>query len=149
MKRSERPSWLDRAPFNLGSTKHGKMGADQWRTTCTVDLVITLVRLWGSAEGRFQDMLGNFMNMVTAVKIAHQRSTTVEDGVLYHSHMRKYLEEVLALYPGHDLAPNHHISLHLDDILGFFGPIQAWRCFPFERLNGILQNIPNNMKLSA
>ncbi|KDQ05853.1 hypothetical protein BOTBODRAFT_182161 [Botryobasidium botryosum FD-172 SS1] len=148
MERSVRPSWLGQAPTNLGSTRHGKMSADQWRTTCTVDLVITLVRIWGPKAGRFHDMLDNYMDMVVAVKIAHKRSTSPELAELYYSHMIEYTRGILRLYPGNVIVSDNHLALHLKDLLLQFGPIQAWRAFPFEWLNGILQNVGSNMKLN-
>jgi hypothetical protein len=47
--RTSFPSWLVRPPRNFGSASHGKLKADQWRSVCTVSLIITLVRIWGSA----------------------------------------------------------------------------------------------------
>ena len=41
-------SWIGRAPPKLGDGRHGKLSADQWQTACTVNLIVTLVCLWGS-----------------------------------------------------------------------------------------------------
>ncbi|KDQ15968.1 hypothetical protein BOTBODRAFT_73167, partial [Botryobasidium botryosum FD-172 SS1] len=135
-QKSQRPSWLGRAPFNLGSTLHGKLSADQWRTAFTVDFVVTLVRLWSTKGERFSAMLGNFMELVGALRIAHKHAVSLADINAYEEHMKLYLEKSLQLYPGHALLPNNHLALHIKDFLLLFGPMQAWRCFPFERLNG-------------
>ena len=37
------PSWMARAPRRLGSPNQGHIKADQWRTACEVNLVITLI----------------------------------------------------------------------------------------------------------
>ena len=41
------PSWLEKIPSGFGGAGHGKLKADHWRTACVVNMVITLVRLWG------------------------------------------------------------------------------------------------------
>lgn len=145
------PSWIGRVPNDFGSASAGTLSADEWRTACTVNLVTSLVRLWGgdsdSAERR---MLDNFLELVTAVKVATQRTITDEDIVKYESHMKRYLEGYIELYSdthGHHLLhPYHHISLHIGKFLRSFGPVHSWRCFAFERFNGRLQKIPTNGK---
>lgn len=42
------PSWLRAGPREVGSAHSGKLSADQWRTTCTVYLVIILGKFWES-----------------------------------------------------------------------------------------------------
>ncbi|KAI0710497.1 hypothetical protein C8Q76DRAFT_592296, partial [Earliella scabrosa] len=44
----------------------------------------------------------------------------------------------------HKFVPNHHLSLHLWQCLLLFGPVHAWWAFPFERYNGLLQNLNTN-----
>ena len=44
------PSWIGRVPSQIGHAKVGKLSADQYRTACTVNLVITLVHLWTKDE---------------------------------------------------------------------------------------------------
>ncbi|KDQ11668.1 hypothetical protein BOTBODRAFT_113970 [Botryobasidium botryosum FD-172 SS1] len=148
MQRSQRPSWLGRAPFNMGSTLHGSMTADQWRNAFTVDFVVTLVRLWSTKGERFSAMLDNYMQLVGALRIAHKHAISPGDIELYGNQMKLYLKESLKLYPSHHLLPNNHLALHLTDFLKLFGPVHAWRCFAFERLNGILQRFNSNMKPS-
>lgn len=142
------PSWIGRAPVRMGSKRQGKLSADEWRTACTVNLVITLGRLWAvqSASDRQRRMLENFMDLVTATKLATMRSLNAARIKLYHAHMMKYLQGFLELYPDAGFKPNQHISLHLTQMLRDFGPTHAWRCFPFERLNSILQSIDTNKK---
>ncbi|KAG1883704.1 hypothetical protein F4604DRAFT_1878931 [Suillus subluteus] len=69
------PSWLVPPPRNFGSASHGKLKADQWRSVCTVSLVITLVRTWGStsASELQRRLLSNFTDLVIAVDIATKR----------------------------------------------------------------------------
>ena len=54
----------------------------------------------------------------------------------------KRLIEVIKLiednYGRKKITPNLHLSLHLRECLDDFGPLYAFWCFSFERMNGIL-----------
>ncbi|EIW65135.1 uncharacterized protein TRAVEDRAFT_109543 [Trametes versicolor FP-101664 SS1] len=143
------PSWLERPPRNFGSTSHGKLKADMWRTVCTVSMVITLVRLWGGREAteRQRALLENFVHLVSAVDLAARRSTNQERIDKYDRHMLDYLTSLRDLFD-HQLVPNHHLSLHLKECLELFGPVSAWWAFPFERFNGLLQRLSTNSQTS-
>lgn len=142
------PSWIGRVPSNLGSSQHGKLSADEWRTTCTVILVVSLTRQWGNKplESRERKMLVNFIDLVVATKLAMMRTLTLDRIDAFHNRMLKYLQGSRELYPVHGLRPNQHISLHLKPMLENFGPTHAWRCYVFERLNSMLQSIHTNSK---
>ena len=135
MSKTTLPSWIGRAPTRLGDGRHGKLSADQWRTGCTVNLVITLVRLWGlkPSDHRQYKMLVNFMDLVTACKLAMMRKTTPQHIEQFQQHMLRYLETTKVLYVYSALTPNHHLSLHLPRLFENFGPPHAWNCFVFER----------------
>ncbi|KLO06162.1 hypothetical protein SCHPADRAFT_805392, partial [Schizopora paradoxa] len=144
------PTWATRAPSNLGVAKSGKLTADQWNSTCTIHLVVTLVRLWGvnNRGDRYFKMLENYMDLVTAIKIANRRTLTPQLWDVYTEHMRRYLEQMLELYTNMDLTPNQHLSLHYGrgGHMEHFGPGPACRCYIFERQNFIVQKIPKNMR---
>jgi hypothetical protein len=38
------------------------------------------------------------------------------------------------------------MALHLAEYLRLYGPVHSWWTFPFERLIGMLQRIPNNFQ---
>jgi hypothetical protein len=140
------PSWMAKAPSHPGEEKWGKFSADQWKTFCIHTLSITLVRLWGhkpedSLERR---QLDNFMHLVSAVKLATMRKVTEEVVARYEYHMHSYLRSLQLLYPDVKLTPYQHLSLHFGEFLRRFGPTHAWRCFPFERYNYVMQNLPTN-----
>ncbi|RHZ80728.1 hypothetical protein Glove_132g162 [Diversispora epigaea] len=44
------------------------------------------------------------------------------------------------------ITPNLHLSLHLSICLHDFGPLYAFWCFSFKRINGILGSLPNNYR---
>ncbi|OSC97457.1 hypothetical protein PYCCODRAFT_1339117, partial [Trametes coccinea BRFM310] len=139
------PSWLSKPPRNFGDASHGKLSADLWRTTCTVSMVITLVRCWGSPFATVQEKLAlkNFLHLVAAVDLATRYSMSPEQADRFDHHMLEYLRGLRSLY-NVDLMPNHHIALHLRDCLLLFGPTFAWWGFPFERYNGLLQRLNSN-----
>ncbi|KAJ4469701.1 hypothetical protein C8J55DRAFT_402989, partial [Lentinula edodes] len=149
MERLRLPSWAPTAPSNPGDTTHGKFTADQWRAFCTVNLPITLIRLWGSLpeENRKFKMLENFMFLVTAVRLANMRTITEGQIQDFEQNIRAYLEQLRILYPHTNITVYQHMMLHFGSLLRRFGPVHSWRCFPFERYNYILQNTPNNSHL--
>lgn len=146
MERLKLPTWVSPAPRLPGEAKFGKFSADQWRAFCTINLPHTLTRLWAHGDSRKQQMLVNFMHLVSAVKLATMRTMTPQRIDRYEFHMHKYLTTLIELYPGTNLTPYHHLALHFGEVLRRFGPTHAWRCFPFERYNYLLQNISTNKK---
>ncbi|GBE89668.1 hypothetical protein SCP_1603320 [Sparassis crispa] len=143
------PSWILPAPFHIGDGRHGKITADQWRSFCTIHLVITLGRLWGPLEpaNRHHQLLENFMDPVTAMKLSTMRATSPERIGQYQIHYLRYLRELLVLFPDVSLTPYHHLAVHLVDQLCTFGPTHSVWTFVFERVNHVLQQINKNNKL--
>lgn len=151
MNKTVLPNWMSAAPTHIGDGKHGKIHADQWRSFCTVHLVITLPRIWGNlpADDRRREMLVNFMQLATATKVATMRSITNEMIQIYKDNMLSYLCGVVDLFPGVALVPNQHLSLHLPELLEDFGPTHSWRTFPIERFNFLLQQTNTNRKFGT
>ncbi|OJT09667.1 hypothetical protein TRAPUB_13853 [Trametes pubescens] len=145
------PSWLERPPRNFGSAAHGKLKADHWRTVCTVSMVITLVRLWGTATASAEQkaLLENFVHLVCAVDLAVRRSVDPDRIAKFDEHMQDYLAGLRLLFEWHQFVPNNHLSLHLKECLDNFGPVHAWWAFPFERFNGLLQKLNTNSKSNS
>ncbi|KAJ3765056.1 hypothetical protein FB446DRAFT_834194, partial [Lentinula raphanica] len=157
MERLQIPSWMAAAPSRPGEASQGKFTADQWRTFCTVNLPVTLIRLWGSqpSEGRRHRMLVNFMHLVTSVRLADMRVTTEEQIQSFEHHYQQYIttligfkdkDHIRGLYPHTRITPYQHMMLHFGDLLRRFGPVHSWRCFPFERFNYILQTTKTNSR---
>ena len=143
------PTWVEKPPSNFGDASHGSLKADQWRTVCTIYLVLTLVRLWGHNNATVQQrrVLQNFVHLVVAVDAATRRSMTPFRAELFDKNMELYIQGLRELYD-HQLVPNHHLSLHLKVCLLLFGPVHGWWAFPFERFNGLLQRLNTNHKPS-
>ncbi|TFK79942.1 hypothetical protein K466DRAFT_470042, partial [Polyporus arcularius HHB13444] len=141
------PSWLEKVPSTFGDAKHGKLKADHWRTVSTVNLVITLVRRWGSSSSTPEelDALKNYLHLVIAADFASRRSMTYARAAAYEYHMEEYCRGIIRIYK-YILVPNHHLALHLRRLLESFGPVHGWWTFPFERYNGLLQRMKTNFK---
>ncbi|KAL6303846.1 hypothetical protein BKA93DRAFT_734280 [Sparassis latifolia] len=142
------PSTLTPPPRRPG-TSSGKLEADELRTFCTINLTISLIWAWGSkpSDSREYRMLQNFMDLITAMKLASLRTMTSERITRYRRHMHRYLRTLLELFPGTMISPNQHNSLHLPEHLEWFGPTHSIRAFSFERNNGDLQTILTNNKM--
>ncbi|KAF8801630.1 hypothetical protein BYT27DRAFT_7173847 [Phlegmacium glaucopus] len=147
------PSWLTSVPTNLGEPSHGKLKADQWRTLGTTYLPISLIRLWDQLEDssdkhsqQCKKLLEVTLSLISAVVIASSRTTSKEKADLYLHYMQNYLQGLHELFPQYRFLPNQHMALHLAEYLRFYGPVHSWWTFPFERLIGMLQRIPNNFQ---
>lgn len=140
------PSWISPSPRSPGSESARKLTADQWRTFCTVSLVVTLIRLWGDLppDDRYRQLLDNYMDLIASTIILHAREMTPTRIETYKIYIHRYLEGLLRLYPKVHLTPKHHLSLHLTEQLKRWGPVHAWRLFAFERLNFLFQLTPTN-----
>ena len=146
------PSWLTSVPTNLGEPSHGKLKADQWRTLGTTYLPVSLIRLWDGLEDDHQrsrqckKLLAATLSLISAVIAASSRTISQEKADLYLHHMQTYLNGLRELFPQYKFLPNQHMALHLAEYLRFYGPVHSWWTFPFERLIGMLQHIPNNFQ---
>jgi hypothetical protein len=145
------PSYISPAPKHPGEVKWGNFKADEWKAFCIYNLPITLTRLWGSKpkDDRHYLMLENFMELVSAVKLANLRTITEKEISLSDKHMRAYLNGLIELYPSRMLTPYQHLSLHFAGQLRRFGPTHSCRCYAFERYNGIIQKISTNQKFGS
>lgn len=143
------PTGFLAAPVAMGSSGHGKLSADQWRSACTIHMVFTLPRLWGfDAPGtRNYEMLDNFLHLTAATNIALSRVMSNEKAERFQYHMTTYLKGFRVLFPDAPIIPNQHLSLHMPSFLRDNGPIHPWSSLLYERINGLLQKIPTNHKL--
>ena len=141
------PSWIASAPPNWGTAERGKISADQWRVICTIHLTITLIRLWGNETGRKKELLLNFMDLVSAIRIANMRVSSRKQILAYNKHIFRYLDGVKVLFPDEKIKPIHHASLHIGDILELFGPVHSHSAPFFERYIKFLHRINTNSKI--
>ena len=149
------PSWVESVPYNFGEAKAGKLKAYEWRLMASIYLPLALVSLWGEGSHqcsktvatKLRNVLDHTMMLFSAVYLACLRTITEARLTAYHHYMKTYVEDLHKHHPHISYRPTHHMVLHLYDFLILFGPVQSWWCFPFERLIGMLQRMPNNHKL--
>ncbi|KIM59654.1 hypothetical protein SCLCIDRAFT_16469 [Scleroderma citrinum Foug A] len=138
MLKTTLPTWISRAPRNFGCASHGKLKADQWRTACMINLVITFCRLWGKpgASKRETEILQNFLSLIIAERIA-----------IVKEYFKFYLKSAVSIFSEACLVTNNHLSLHIAECLWRFGPAHGWWAFPFKRYNGIIQHYKTNCEV--
>jgi hypothetical protein len=134
MEKTTLPSWCSPAPPQIGDKGQGKISADGWQVFCTVHLVMMLGCLWGALppNSRENQLFMNFCDLVAATKIATGRRITVAHAEEFCDLMLRYLRGLDKLFPAYPLIPYHHISVHLTELLSYFGPTTAWCCWVFE-----------------
>jgi hypothetical protein len=59
-----------------------------------------------------------------------------------------YIRDLRIIHPNAKHLSVHHMAIHLYDFLILFGPVRNWWTFPFERLIGHLQRLPQNHRFS-
>ena len=63
------------------------------------------------------------------------------DGLLH-----AMLRDVETLFGANAITPNLHLGCHLASMLRDYGPPAGWWCNSYERMNGLLTNLPHNRK---
>ena len=147
-----RPSWHVAPPSNLGESKHGKLKADQWRSSIEFDIPVSLAQMWSGSDERTSGLtheviLRSTLLLATAIRWATSHKTSKMHAANYTRNMHAYLQTLLDMFPNRRLRPNHHAALHIGPQLLLFGPMHGWWTFPFERIVGLLQNYNTNDKL--
>jgi len=87
MSQCRLPSWLSPAPPNWGTTTRGKLSADNWKMVGTIHLPVTLIWIWRNKQGRKRELLDNFMDLVTAVRLSNMRVASAEQIDAYDHHI--------------------------------------------------------------
>jgi hypothetical protein len=147
MKKTQLPSWISPAPHDWGTPSRGKLSADNWRVICTIHLPITLIWLWRDVDGRKRQLLENFMDLVTAVRLANMRITSPGQADAYDETIFRYVQGIQTLFPQYPIRPIHHGALHIGDVLRRFGPVHSHGASHYERHIGFLRRINTNHKV--
>ena len=152
-----RPPYCQGPPSNLGNPGHGKLKADQWKTSMEFDLPIFIAQNWvreTSPAGRDPEITArrdkvfeNIMELAVAIRWGTSYKTSAQHSQKFEENMVLYLRSLLFLYPDIKFRPNHHASIHIGPLLAQFGPVHGWWMFPFERIIGLLQKINTNNKM--
>lgn len=146
LQRTRHHSCIASVPTTVGSKAIGSLSADHSRTLHCVNLVVSIIRLFGSPGHRLQSHATNYMHLVTAVQAADadaQSATTID---LYERHAHQYLQGLLELHPYHRLTPSQHLLIHMGRFLRTMGPNRAHRTWAFERFIFQLKQHQTNRK---
>ncbi|KAL1750281.1 hypothetical protein FB107DRAFT_224152 [Schizophyllum commune] len=144
----KKPSWLPKPTSKPGDPSEGSLKSTALRRLAEVYLPITLIREWGPcAKGsRERRMLENYMHLISASLLAHQRKTRPSLIRKYHREAHRFLETRAELFPEVSVTPYEHIMLHFSWFLERYGPMHSWQQLLMEQRNGDLQKIPTNYK---
>lgn len=127
------PSDLGRIPGKIHAGEgFSNFTADQWRIFFTI---YATVSLWDHLSTTDRKILTYFVRICTILV-----NRILESSLLAEAHQKlvelvKLIEEK---YGRDKITPNLHLSLHLCECSADFGPLYAFWCFSFERMNGIL-----------
>ncbi|KAF8670362.1 hypothetical protein RHS04_08618 [Rhizoctonia solani] len=158
------PSQIGRLPVSKSPTTSAlnRRKADEWQRLISV-LPIALWISWRNALDQISDAAPNVppqtakkpsftRNLKAVWECVQQLSASVRlftSWVAYmpdieraEQYMRHYCEGLLRLMV--KLQPNHHFAMHFKQYFKLFGPCYAWWLFPYERFNGILEQIELN-----
>lgn len=134
------PSDLGRIPGKIYSGEgFANFTADQWRLFFNI---YATVALWDHLSVVDRKILTHYVRICSILV-----SRIVETAFMNEAHQR--LVEVIKLIENHYgrdmITPNLHLSLHLCECAHDFGPLYAFWCFSFERMNGMLGEFEFNI----
>ncbi|RHZ88696.1 hypothetical protein Glove_21g152 [Diversispora epigaea] len=112
--------------------------ADQWRIFISIYATVVL---WEYLEEVDRKILTYF------VRICHLFVNRILETKSLDEIHKKIVDVVMLIekkYGRNVITPNLHLSLHLSACSHDFGPLYAFWCFSFERMNGILGSLPNS-----
>jgi hypothetical protein len=73
------------------------------------------------------------------------RTSSSKAQIAYNDHAFRYVNGVKLLYPDRNLKPIHHVSLHIGNILGLFGPVHSHSAQFYERYIMFLRSISQSI----
>ncbi|KZT29817.1 hypothetical protein NEOLEDRAFT_1055472 [Neolentinus lepideus HHB14362 ss-1] len=82
------------------------------------------------------------LKLCAAVRIFASRTISMSQARLAQDFLVQYCRHQLQL--GVPLMINHHLSMHLLEMVKLFGPVYGWWLFAFERLNGMFEKVNHN-----
>ncbi|CAB4414564.1 unnamed protein product, partial [Rhizophagus irregularis] len=139
MNRFQVPVDLGRIPGKIDCGEgFSNFTADQWRNFFTI---YATVSLWDYLSAEDRKILTHFVRICSILV-----SRIIESDMLQEAHRRlvKIIKLIEVQYGRNKITPNLHLSLHLSECCHDFGPLYAFWCFSFERMNGILGSLPNS-----
>jgi ssDNA-binding Zn-finger/Zn-ribbon topoisomerase 1 len=133
------PSDLGRIPGKVHCGEgFANFTADQWRNFFTIYATVTL---WKHLSENDRKILNHFVRVCS---ILVSRIVKVDFIREAHNRLIEIVRLIEQCYGRDKVTPNLHLSLHLCECLYDYGPLYAFWCFSFERMNGVLGSLPNS-----
>lgn len=127
------PSDLGRIPGKIHAGEgFSNFTADQWRIFFTI---YATVSLWEHLSGVDRQILSHFVRICSLLV---SRILELESMQEANERLIEIVKLIEVNYGRDKITPNLHLSLHLHDCSFDYGPLYAFWCFSFERMNGIL-----------
>lgn len=144
------PTWVNRPPINLGEPVHGKLKAQEYLILFTCIFPLIIPEFWHTTAATNTDWehFHCFYHLVAATNIVSSFKVSNADADTYTQHYIKYRAAIQKLFPYRQSKPNHHYAMHNADQMKYWGPLPSFSEFPGERMNGMLQGIKTNRRLS-
>ena len=133
-----RPTWHQGPPITLGGAAHGKLKAEQWRSSIEFDLPVVLYKLWGLncntdvQKAHRKKLVHSTMLLAMAIRWGTSHITSENHVRQCMKYMWAYLECIKEIFLDITWRPNHHATLHIHEFLLMYGPMHGWWMFPFE-----------------
>ncbi|KAF8147206.1 hypothetical protein B0H34DRAFT_642700, partial [Crassisporium funariophilum] len=136
------PSHVTQLPKNMGEN-HSLKKADEWRCLLTV----TPVLLWYTWRDDHDDLPDSAPTISPNKKIStnhsRNRRKLYKAALLLCAGVRLPATRTITLLQAQAvlLVINHHLSIHLYDMVRLYGPVYGWWLFAFERFNGMFEKV--------
>lgn len=141
------PSWIKAPPKNFGTTSHGKIGAEEYKSLALISLTISVTRIWAETSNPSRPYLDHFLHLSLAICILAYQFIMRADINTFSHHYVIYLDGLKTLYPHCSIMLVQHLGLHVPHFLENLGPATRFNENPCEMFIGMLQEIPTNWKL--
>jgi len=80
--------------------------------------------------------------LCAGVRLLATRTITLSQARAGQDFLLQFCAALIVL--GVSLVINHHLSIHLYDMVRLYGPVYGWWLFAFERFNGMFEKVNHN-----
>ena len=133
------PNSLGRLPINI-SSNHGGYTSSQWQSWITLYSPVVLKGILPNAHYQCWLLFVRACSILSG-RIIKDGEVTTADLLLLN-----FCKKFELLYGKDNCTPNLHLHLHIKHCLLDYGPSHAFRCYSFERYNGMLGSYHTNKK---
>ena len=128
------PSKIGRIPRKIASNFFS-FTADEWKHWILIYSVFALKNILADEH------YSCWCRFVSACQLLLQARLTKDTIEHAHFHLVGFCTQFEERYGAEKCTPNMHMACHLKDCILDYGVLSAFWCFPFERMNGILEGM--------